>query len=243
MQQPATTALQRLSQGTVVMTCYGLASLAILVILGAVTTGIHMFARTAAALVLIGLVIIGVVGARNRSARKALLAARPDLADTVRPMRSPPGNGMAVFVYVPFLVLGVCLGATVRQAVHAPPRTGATTALLSGCHQQAGTVACHGTWTVSGQIYTGTVDLAKEPPFGVGAEQLSYAVSDPQVIYDATHPLPSGGVFDFVVATVFFALFSARAEVVYDRNCRAPYRGFLMHAAQSESPYGLTAPS
>ena len=57
------------------------------------------------------------------------------------------------------------------------------------------------------------------------------------------HSLPSGGVFGFVVAAVFLALFSARAEVVYDRNCRAPYRGFLMHAAQSESQSGLTAPS
>jgi len=41
---------------------------------------------------------------------------RPDLADAVRPGCYPLGNDMAVFVYVPFLVLGVCLGATVRQA-------------------------------------------------------------------------------------------------------------------------------
>jgi hypothetical protein len=170
MQQPATTALRRLSQGTVVLSCYGLASLAILAVLGAVTTGVHMFARTAAVLVFIGLVVLGLAGARNRSALRALLAARPDLADAVRPSRYPPGNGMAVFVYVPFLVLGVCVGAAVRQAAH------------------------------------------------------------------------SGGVFDLVIASVFFALFSARAEVMYDRNCRAPYRGFLMHAARSESQHGLTAP-
>jgi hypothetical protein len=104
-----------------------------------------------------------VAGAANRRARHALLTARPDLADAV-PGRYPPGNGMAVFVYVPFLVLAVCLGATVRQA---------------------------------------------------------------------THHFGSGGVYGFVVATVFFALFSARAEVMYDRGCRAPYRGFLMHAAQA----------
>jgi hypothetical protein len=41
---------------------------------------------------------------------------RPDLADAVGPGCYPLGNDMAVFVYVPFLVLGVCLGATVRQA-------------------------------------------------------------------------------------------------------------------------------
>lgn len=168
-QHPATTALRRLSQGAIVLSCHGLASLAILAVLGALTTGIHMFARTAAALVLIGLVILGVVGAANRRARRALLAARPDLTDAV-PGRYPPGNGMAVFVYVPFLVLVVCLGITVRQAVHS---------------------------------------------FG------------------------SGGVYDFVVATIFFALFSARAEVMYDRSCRAPYRGFLMHAAQAESRSGV----
>jgi hypothetical protein len=172
MQHPATTALRRLSQGSIVLSCYGLASMAILAVLGAATTGIHMFARTAAVLVLIGLVILGVAGAGNRRARRTLLAARPDLADAVRPGRYPPGNGMAVFVYVPFLVLGVCLGATVRQAVHS---------------------------------------------------------------------FPSGGLYDFVVATIFFALFSARAEVVYDRGCRAPYRGFLMHAAQSEPQNKLTA--
>jgi len=50
----------------------------------------------------------------------------------------------------------------------------------------------------------------------------------------------SGGVCDFVVAIVLLVLFSARAEVTYDRGCRAPYRGFLMHAAQSEPHYKLT---
>jgi hypothetical protein len=89
----------------------------------------------------------------------------------VRRGRYPLGNGMAVFVYVPFLLLGVCLGVTVRQAAHC---------------------------------------------------------------------LPSGGVYDSVVAAIFFALFSARAEVMYDRSCRAPYRGFLMHAAQGEPQYKLT---
>jgi hypothetical protein len=164
MQDPATTALRRLSQGTVVLSCYGLASMAILAILGAATTGIHMFSRTSAVLVLLGLVLLGVTGAGNRRARRELLTARADLAGAVRPGRYPPGNGMAVFVYVPFLVLGVCLAATIRQAVHS---------------------------------------------------------------------IGSGGVYGFVVATVFFALFSARAEVVYDRSCRAPYRGFLMHAAKA----------
>lgn len=163
MQDPATIALQRLSQGTVALSCYGLASMAILAILGAATTGIHMFARTAAVLVLLGLVLLGVIGAVNRRARRTLLAARPDLASEVRPGRYPPGNGMAVFVYVPFLVLGVLVAATVRQVVHS---------------------------------------------------------------------IGSGGVYDFVVAMVLVALFSARAEVVYDRSCRAPYRGFLMHTAQ-----------
>ena len=67
-----------------------------------------------------------------------------------------------MFVYVPFLLLGVCLGATVREAMHF-----------------------------------------------------------------------HGGIYGFIVATIFFALFSARAEVSYDRSCRAPYRGFLMHAAQA----------
>jgi hypothetical protein len=162
MQDPATIALRRLSQGTVALSCYGVASMAILTILGAATTGIHMFARTAAVLVLLGLVLLGVTSAVNRRARRGLLAARPDLAGVVRPGRYPPGNGMAVFVYVPFLVLGVLLAATVRQAAHS---------------------------------------------------------------------IGSGGVYDFVVATVFFALFSIRAEVVYDRSCRAPYRGFLMHTA------------
>jgi hypothetical protein len=47
-------------------------------------------------------------------------------------------------------------------------------------------------------------------------------------------------VYDSVVAAIFFALFSARAEVIYDRSCRAPYRGFLMHAAQGEPQYKLT---
>jgi hypothetical protein len=164
MQEPATAALRRLSQGAVVLSCYGLASIAILVALGAATAGIHMFARTAAVLVLLGLVLLGVTGAANRRARRALLTARPDLADAV-PGRYPPGNGMAVFVYVPFLVLAVCLGAAIRQTVH---------------------------------------------HFG------------------------SGGVYGFVVATVFFALFSARAKVTYDRGCRAPYRGFLMQAAQAD---------
>jgi hypothetical protein len=42
-----------------------------------------------------------------------------------------------------------------------------------------------------------------------------------------------GGIYGFIVATIFLALFSARAEVSYDRSCRAPYRGFLMHAAQA----------
>jgi hypothetical protein len=51
-------------------------------------------------------------------------------------------------------------------------------------------------------------------------------------VRQAVHSIGSGGVYDFVVATVFFALFSIRAEVVYDRSCRAPYRGFLMHTAQ-----------
>jgi hypothetical protein len=171
MQHPATAALRRLSQGAVVLSCYGLASMAILMVLGAATTGIHMFARTAAVLVLLGLVVLGAVGAANRRARRALLAARPDLAGAVRPRRYPPGNGMAVFVYVPFLALGVCLGATVRQAVHS---------------------------------------------------------------------FPGGGIYDFVVATIFCALFSARAEVMYDRGCRAPYRGFLVHEAQSEPQYRLT---
>jgi hypothetical protein len=60
-------------------------------------------------------------------------------------------------------------------------------------------------------------------------------------VRQAVHSFPSGGLYDFVVATIFFALFSARAEVVYDRSCRAPYRGFLMHAAQSESQNKLTA--
>ena len=170
MQDPASAALRRLSQGTVVLSCYGLASMAILAVLGAVTTGIHMFARTAAVLVLLGLVILGVTGAANRRARRALLTARSDLADAV-PGRYPPGNGMAVFVYVPFLALGVLVGAIVRQLVHS---------------------------------------------------------------------LPGGGVYDFVVAIVLLALFSARAEVMYDRGCRAPYRGFLMHAAQSEPHYKLT---
>ena len=170
MQGPATTALRRLSQGAVVLSCYGLASMAILAGLGAATTGIHMFARTAAVLVLVGLVLLGVTGAANRSARRTLLAARPDLADAV-PGRYPPGNGMAVFVYVPFLVLAVLVGATVRQVVHS---------------------------------------------------------------------IGSGGVYDFVVAIIFLALFSARAEVMYDRSCRAPYRGWLMRAAQSEPRYKLT---
>jgi hypothetical protein len=232
-----------MTQGAWLLTCYGLASLVILAILGAATTGIHMFARTAAGLVLIGLVLLGVVGAVNRRTRQALLAARPELADVVRPSRYPPGNGMAVFVYVPFLVLVVCLGITIRAAAHPPPRTAVTTALVSGCRQQPGTVACQGSWTVSGRFYAGTVDLASAPGLGIGEAQLRYNVSDPQVVYDAAHPVPSGGVFDFVVATVFFALFSARAEVVYDRSCRAPYRGFLMHAAQAETQYGLTAPA
>jgi hypothetical protein len=170
MQDPVTTALNRLSQGTVVLSCYGLAAMAILAVLGAATTGIHMFARTAAALVLLGLVILGVTSAVNRRARRALLAARPDLAGRV-PGRYPPGSGMAVFVYVPFLVLGVLVGATVRQMVHS---------------------------------------------------------------------FPGGGVYDFVVAMVILALFAARAEVMYDRGCRAPYRGFLMHAAQSTPHYKLT---
>jgi hypothetical protein len=171
MQHPATTALRRLSQGTWLLSCYGLASLAILVILGAATTGLHTFARTAAALVLIGLVLMGVAAARNRGAMRSLLAARPDLAQAPRP-RYAPGNGMAIFVYVPFLALGVCAGAAVREAMH----------------------------------------------------------------------VPGGGVYDFVVAVIFLALFSARAEVMYDRGCRAPYRGFLMHAAQAEQPHGLGAP-
>ncbi len=243
MQHPATTALRRLTQGTWLLTGYGLTCLVILAILGSVTTGIHMFARTAAALVLIGLVLLGVTGAVNRRTRQALLAARPELAGAVRPSRYPPGNGMAVFVYVPFLVLVVCLGITVRAAAHRPPRTAVTTALVSGCRQRSGGVACHGSWTVSGRIYTGTVDLASAPALGIGEAQLRYNVSDPQVIYDAAHPVPTGGVFDFAVAAVFFALFSARAEVVYDRSCRAPYRGFLRHAAQAEAPYGLTAPA
>ena len=69
------------------------------------------------------------------------------------------GNGMAVFVYVPFLVLGVCLAASpsARRRTLSPSRA-----------------------------------------------------------------------YDSVVAAIFFALFSARAEVMYDRSCRAPYRGFLM---------------
>ena len=170
MQNPAATALRRLSQGTVVLSGFGLASMAILAVLGAATTGIHMFARTAAALVLIGLILLGVTGAGNRRARRALLSAWPDLADAV-PGRYPPGNGMAVFVYVPFLVLAVLVGATVRQA---------------------------------------------------------------------THHFGSGGVYGFVVATILLTLFLARAEVMYDRGCRAPYRGFLMHAAQSEPHYKLT---
>jgi hypothetical protein len=95
MQHPATTALRRLSHGTIVLSCYGLVSMATLAVLGAATTGIHMFARTAAALVLVGLAILGVVGAGNLRARRRLLAARPDLADAVRPGRYPPGNGMA----------------------------------------------------------------------------------------------------------------------------------------------------
>ena len=118
MQQPATAALRRLSQGAVVLSCYGLASMVILVVLGAVTTGLHTFARTAAVLVVFGLVVMGVAAAGNRRARRTLLAARPDLAATVRPERYLPGNGLAVFVYVPFLLLGVCLGATVREAMH-----------------------------------------------------------------------------------------------------------------------------
>ena len=118
MQQPATAALRRLSQGAVVLSCYGLASMVILVVLGAVTTGLHTFARTAAVLVVVGLIVMGVVAAGNRRARRTLLAARPDLAATVRPERYLPGNGLAVFVYVPFLLLGVCLGATVREAMH-----------------------------------------------------------------------------------------------------------------------------
>ena len=80
MQQPAAAALRRLSQGAVVLSCYGLASMVLLVVLGAVTTGLHTFARTAAVLVVVGLVVMGVVAAGNRRARRTLLAARPDLA-------------------------------------------------------------------------------------------------------------------------------------------------------------------
>jgi hypothetical protein len=170
MQEPATAALRRLTQGAVVLSCYGLASIAILAAVGAATTGIHLFARTAAVLVLLGLVLLGVTGAANRRARRALLTARPDLAGAV-PGRYPPGNGMAVFVYVPLLAVAVLVGATVRQVVHS---------------------------------------------------------------------FPGGGVYDFVVAMIILALFAARAEVMYDRGCRAPYRGFLMHAAQSGSHYKLT---
>jgi len=243
MESPAVKALRLMNQGTWLLSCYGLASLTILAVLGATTTGFPTFVRTATALVLVGIVLLSVISAGHRRARQALLAVRPDLADVVGRRRYLPGTGMAVFVYLPFLLMGVCLGATIRQAVHPPPPTGVTHALVSGCQRQAGTIACPGSWTVSGQTYTGTVDVSANPPLGIALEQIRYDLADPQVIYDAAHPVPSGGLLDLVGATLFFAFFAARTEVAYDRYCRAPYLRFLKQAARDEPATGMTAPS
>lgn len=242
MEFPAAKALRLMNQGTWLLNCYGLVSLAILAVLGATTTGTHTFARTAAVLVVLGLVLQGAVGAVHRRARRALLAARPELSGAPRRHRALPGTGLAVFVYLPFLLLVVSLSATVRQAVHPAVATGVTRALVSGCQQQAGTVACSGSWTVSGRVYTGPVDVAEKPPLKIALVQISYDLADPQVIYDAAHPVPSGGVASAVGFTLFFAFVSAGAGVAYDRNCRAPYLGFLTQAARHESAAGLAAP-
>jgi hypothetical protein len=112
--------LRQVRFGSRVLIWYAVVVTVVMAVVGVVVPGTHALARTAAAGVAVGWLLLIVIGAVHRRTRRSLMRTRPDLAPVLAGNRRRlPGSGWAIFVYLPLLLAGVLL-ANEAQAIARP---------------------------------------------------------------------------------------------------------------------------
>jgi hypothetical protein len=113
-------ALRQVRFGSRLLIWYAVVATVVMAVVGVVMPGTYALARTAAAGVAAGWLLLVVIGVVHRRTRRNLTRTRPDLAQMLTGNRKRlPGSGWAIFVYLPFLLTGVA-AANEAQAVARP---------------------------------------------------------------------------------------------------------------------------
>jgi hypothetical protein len=112
--------LRQVRWGSRLLIWYAAVATVVMAVVGVAVPGTHALARTAAAGVAAGWLLLLVIGAVHRRTRRSLMRTRPDLAPVLAGNRKRlPGSGWAIFVYLPFLLAGVAV-ANEAQAIARP---------------------------------------------------------------------------------------------------------------------------
>jgi hypothetical protein len=112
--------LRQVRLGSRLLIWYAVVATVVMAVVGVVVPGTHALARTAAAGVAVGWLLLIVIGAVHRRTRRNLMRTRPDLAPVLAGNRRRlPGSGWAIVVYLPLLLAGVFV-ANEAQAIARP---------------------------------------------------------------------------------------------------------------------------